>query len=103
MAQDAAAGKKVFRKCKSCHSFSVDAKHKSGPNLYDVVGRQAGTSEGYKYSKAMQKTELVWNIATLDEFLANPRGYVKGTKMSFAGLRKKKDRDNIIEYLTQQK
>jgi cytochrome c2 len=97
-AGDAAEGEKVFKKCKACHVVE-EGKNKTGPSLYGVVGRAAGSIEGYKYSKAMAGSGLVWDAETLDAYLTNPKKYVNGTKMAFAGLKKEKDRANVIAYL----
>jgi cytochrome c len=96
---DPAAGAKVFNKCKACHTVEEGGKHKVGPNLHNIVGRAAGLAEGYRYSKAMTGSGITWDEATLIAYLENPRKYVKGTKMSFAGLKKPADRDNVIAYL----
>ena len=98
MAQDAAKGKKVFNKCKACHSLKA-GKKKIGPDLAKLFGRKAGTVKKFRYSKALKKSGVVWNEKSLDEFLAKPRKFVKGTKMSFPGLKKKADRDNLIAFL----
>ncbi|MEX0408402.1 c-type cytochrome [Aquibium sp. LZ166] len=101
-AQDAAAGEKVFNKCKACHAVGEGAKHKVGPQLNGVFGRTAGTAEGYKYSNSMAEAGaggLVWSHETIAEYLANPRGYVKGNKMAFAGLKKDEEIANVIAYL----
>ena len=97
-AGDAAKGEKVFKKCKACHAVE-EGKNKTGPSMYGVVGRAAGSVEGYKYSNAMAGSGLVWDAETLDGFLTKPKKYLKGTKMSFAGLKKEKDRANVIAYL----
>ena len=97
-AGDAAKGEKVFKKCKACHVVE-ECKKKAGPSLYGVVGRAAGSIEGYKYSKAMAGSGLVWDAETLDAYLTNPKKYLKGTKMAFAGLKKEKDRADVIAYL----
>ena len=94
-----AAGAKVFNKCKACHTIKEGGKHKVGPNLHNIVGRAAGVAEGYRYSKAMAKSGITWDEVTLIAFLEKPRKYVKGTKMSFAGLKKLADRENVIAYL----
>lgn len=104
MAQDVAAGEKVFRQCRACHAVGDGAKHKVGPSLNEVFGRTAGTAEGYKYSDAMiAKGEegLVWNEEVLTVYLAAPRDYVPGTKMAFAGLRKDQQIADVIAYLAQ--
>ena len=88
-ADDVKKGKKLFKsKCGICHSI-VKGKRKLGPSLFAIVGKKAGTEPRYRYSSAMKKSNLTWNEAALDEYLANPRKKVPGTKMSFAGLKKK--------------
>ena len=89
-------GKKVFKRCKSCHSFT---KNKIGPNLGNIFNQKAGIVEGFKYSKAMKNSDIIWNACSLDSFLKKPKKYIKGTKMRFAGLKKKSHRDALIEYL----
>ncbi|ETX27945.1 c-type cytochrome [Roseivivax isoporae] len=101
---DAEAGENVFRKCQACHQVGEDAQNRVGPVLNGVVGRTAGTLEGYNYSDAMvAKGEegLVWDVESLSAYLENPRDYVNGTKMSFAGLRKEEERADVIAYLSQ--
>ena len=95
---DAAKGKKVFKKCKTCHSFDP-SKKKIGPHLKGIVGRKAASVEGYKYSKAMKAADIVWDEANLDEFLKKPKAFIKGTKMSFGGLKKESQRQDLIAYL----
>jgi cytochrome c len=97
-AGDAAAGEKVFRKCKSCHYVDQE-KNKTGPHLVNIVGRAAGAVDGFKYSSAMKESGLTWDEATLTEFLKKPKAYLKGTKMAFAGIRKDEDLANLIAYL----
>jgi cytochrome c len=96
---DVAKGKKVFKKCKSCHTVEQGGKNKIGPNLFNVVGRSSASVEGFKYSKAMKASGLTWDAATLDSFLKKPKKFLKGTKMSFAGVKKEKQRVNLIAYL----
>ena len=96
---DAAKGEKVFKKCKACHTIEQGGKNKVGPNLFGIVGKKSASVEGYKYSKAMQNADLTWDDATLSEYLKKPKAFVKGTKMSFAGLKKESDRENLIAYL----
>jgi cytochrome c len=98
-AADAEAGEKVFRKCKACHTIEEGGKNRVGPNLHGVVGRAAGSVDGFKYSDVMKNSGLTWDEATLDEYLENPRKMLKGNKMAFPGLRKEEDRANVIAYL----
>ena len=98
---DAAKGEKVFKKCKTCHTFDP-GKKKIGPHLKGVVGRKAGAVEGYKYSKAMAAADITWDEASLDQFLTKPKKFLKGTKMSFAGLKKEAQRADLIAYLKAQ-
>ena len=94
-----AAGEKVFKKCKACHVVDAE-KHKTGPHLVNIMGRAAGSADGYKkYSDAMKSSDIVWNEETHDGYLEKPKAYVKGTRMIFAGLRKEEDRANVIAYL----
>jgi len=97
-AADAAKGKRVYNKCRACHVHDKP-KNKLGPHLMGIVGRASGTVEGFKYSKAMRAADLVWDEATLDAFLTKPKKFMKGTKMSFNGLKKASDRADIIEYM----
>ena len=94
---DAAAGKKVFNKCKACHEIDKE-KNKTGPHLVGIIGRASGSIEGFKYSQAMVEAGLTWDEKTLDEFLVDPKGYVPGTRMVIK-LRKEGDRANLIAYL----
>jgi len=98
----AAEGEKVFRKCKSCHQVGEGAKNRVGPILNGIVDHPAGAADGFKYSKPMQAAGaggLVWSEAELAAFLAKPKDYMKGTNMSFAGLRDDEDQRAVIEYL----
>jgi len=97
-AGDIKAGARVFKKCKACHYVDRE-KNKTGPHLVSIIGRAAGTLEGYKYSKAMKSSGIVWDEATLAAYLRAPKKYIKGTKMAFAGLRKETDITNVIAYL----
>ncbi|MCG8695880.1 MAG: cytochrome c family protein [Minwuiales bacterium] len=95
---DAAKGKKVYNKCKACHVVDAE-KNRVGPHLKGLIGRMAGTVEGYKYSKANKESGITWTEQVLFEYLENPKKYMKGTKMAFPGLRKEQDRWNVIAYI----
>ena len=101
---DPAEGEKVFRKCKACHAVGEDAKNKVGPQLNGIVGAEIASVEGFNYSDAFMEKKaegLVWDEATLDAYLAKPRDFIAKTKMSFAGLRKEDEREDVIAYLKQ--
>ncbi|MBN9068490.1 MAG: cytochrome c family protein [Rhizobiales bacterium] len=103
-AQDAAAGEKVFTKCKICHVADKD-QNKVGPSLHGVIGRTAGTHPGFNYSPAMVaagKSGVVWDEANLTKYLHDPKAMVKGNKMAFPGLKDDKDIANVIAYLEQE-
>ncbi len=97
-----AAGKKVFKKCAACHQVGDGAKNKTGPVLNGIMGRQFGSVEGFKYSKVFQAAAeegRIWDDAEMAAFLAKPKTHMKGTKMSFSGLKKASDQAAIIAYL----
>jgi cytochrome c len=94
-----AAGEKVFGKCKACHQVGDGAKNRSGPALNGIVGSDIAAVDGFKYSKTLAEMEGAWTAETLAAFLADPRGYAKGTKMSFAGLKKEEDIAAVTAYL----
>ena len=98
---DLATGEKVFKKCSACHSIAKGGKNNIGPALYNVVGRQVGAIEDYKYSKALSAYGKEWTFEELNGYLIRPAKWIKGTKMAFAGLRKEKDRASVIMYLNQ--
>ncbi len=103
MAQDAAEGEKVFKRCQACHVIDKE-QNRVGPHLVGVVGRKAGSVEGFKYSEAMAakgQEGLVWNDETLNAYLENPKGYIPKNKMAFAGLKKPEERAGVIAYLKQ--
>jgi cytochrome c len=95
-AQDAAAGKAVFNKCRACHSFE---KNMVGPSLAGIVGRKAGTAEGFNYSDAMKNSGKTWDEASLDAYITDPKAAVPGNKMVFPGVKDEADRKNLIAFL----
>ena len=97
---DAVTGKRVYNRCRACHLLTEEGK-RMGPTLYKLFGRQAGTVDGYKYSKAMQEADFVWTEQKLNEWLMAPRTFLPGNKMAFAGLRKEQERKDLMAFLRQ--
>lgn len=96
----AAAGETVFRQCKACHTVEEGGRNGTGPNLWGVVGRAYAAVEGFNYSDAFaEHAGETWTVEQLDAYLADPRGFIPGNRMGFAGLRKQEDRNNVIAYL----
>ena len=94
-----AEGEKIFKKCAACHTIAKEGANKIGPALWGVLGRKVGTTPDYKYSKAMSEYGKSWSFEEMNGFLRKPKEWVKGTKMSFAGLKKENERAAIILYI----
>ncbi len=100
-AQDAAAGEKVFLKCRACHQVGETAKNGVGPVLNGLIGRKSGSVEGYNYSEANKASGITWDEATFREYIKNPKAKIPGTKMVFAGLTNETEIDGLVAYLKQ--
>lgn len=102
---NAAAGAALLRNCTSCHSFEKGGRNGVGPNMWDVVGNKKGHIDGFAYSQALVAAAArpgaagLWGYEELNQFLANPRAYMPGTRMAYAGMRRAEDRANLIAHL----
>ncbi|CAN5148048.1 cytochrome c family protein [soil metagenome] len=97
---DLANGEATFARCRSCHTMAAGGSNMTGPNLYGIIGRVAGTREGYHYSTPLKGAGFAWDQARLDQWLTSPRALVPGTKMSFPGLPDATDRRDVVAYLS---
>jgi cytochrome c len=100
-AGDPAAGEKVFKRCLACHMVGENAKTRVGPVLNGLIGRKAGSYEGFKYTEANKNSGLVWDEPTLAKYLRNPREVIPGTSMVFPGIKKDEEIEDLIAYLKQ--
>jgi cytochrome c len=98
-AQEAAAGEKVFAVCKTCHQVGDNAKNAVGPVLNGLLGRKAGSVDGYTYTDANKKSGLTWDEATFTEYIKDPKAKIPGTKMAFAGVKDEQKIKDLIAYL----
>lgn len=96
---DAAAGKTVFNVCKACHTIEAGGPNRVGPNLHGIVGRKAGTHDGFSFSAQMKDSGITWDEAKLNEYLKDPKAAVPGNKMAFAGVKDDAKRADLIAYL----
>ncbi len=94
-----AKGRHLFKQCAQCHTLADGAPHRLGPNLWGVFGREVGGREDYRYSQALREAEFVWSADDLDQWLADPNGFLPGNAMRFLGFRKPEDRAALIAYL----
>ena len=99
-AADPERGKAAFDKCAACHGLG-DEMDTVGPTLKELMDRKAGSLEDYRYSAAMKRSDVKWTSATLDTFIADPQGFIKGNRMAFAGITDPAERADLIAYLEQ--
>lgn len=92
-------GKRVYRLCVSCHLLKKEGGHRVGPNLHGIIGRQAGSVDGFRFSRVVIESDIVWTPEKIDEWLSNPRSFLPGNRMSFSGVRKPEDRQDVIAYI----
>ena len=98
---DPEAGAREFRQCSACHSLD-EGEQRSGPSLYGLIGSEAGTVDGFRYSSAMAESGITWDEDTLRAFIANPRGTIPGNRMAFSGVRNEQKLNDLIAYLIQE-
>lgn len=96
---DPGNGRRAFARCRSCHTITEGGPNMTGPNLYGIFGRQAGSHPGFNYSPAVREAGFAWDAERLDHWLENPRTFLAGTKMSFAGIPDAADRRDVIAFL----
>lgn len=101
LAQDAAAGEEVFKKCRACHQVGETAKNAVGPKLNGLFGRKSGTVEGFNYSEANKNSGVTWDEPTFAKYIADPKGFMPGNKMAFAGVKDEKDVKDLTAFLKQ--
>ena len=99
---DVAKGETIAKKCQNCHTFDASGTNKVGPGLYGVVGRVGGTHEGFAYSEPMKAHNKPWTFADLNHFIARPKEFIPGTKMTFPGLPNVQDRADLLAWLDKQ-
>lgn len=100
-AQDVANGEDVFKKCRACHAVGPSAKNLVGPQLNGIVGRKAGSSEGFPYSEANKNSGVTWDKATFLKYIKDPKAFMPGNKMAFAGVKDEQDAADLFAYLSQ--
>ena len=95
---DIEKGKVAFEQCAACHSLDGSGRD-DGPTLKGVIGRKAGSLEDFRYSAAMKRSDVTWDAATLDKYIADPQAFIPGNRMAFAGMTDQSQRDDLIAYL----
>jgi cytochrome c len=92
-------GRIIYKRCRACHSLDIKGKNKVGPNLWNIYGATAGDKSNFNYSKAMSNSDVIWDDETLNAYIQKPNEFMKGTRMSFVGIRKQEDRTALLIYL----
>ncbi len=100
-AQDIANGEDVFKKCRACHAIGTGAKNLVGPQLNGLVGRKSGSSEGFPYSEANKSSGVTWDKETFLKYIKDPKGFMPGNKMAFAGVKDEQDAADLFAYIAQ--
>lgn len=100
-AQDVAAGEKSFAKCRACHQVGETAKNGVGPKLNGLFGREAGSVEGYNYSAANKNSKVTWTDEVFAKYIQDPRAFMPGNKMAFAGIKNETEIANLTAFLKQ--
>jgi cytochrome c len=96
---DLVNGRRQFAKCRSCHVIEKGGDNRVGPALHGIFGRTAGTAAGFTYSPALKGAGFVWDGGKLDQWLADPKGFLPGNRMTYVGLKQEKDRRDVIAYI----
>ena len=95
---DPAQGQRAFNKCRTCHEVERE-QNKIGPHLVGIFGREAGAVEGFNYSDALKESGVVWDDETIAEYVRNPRDFIPGNRMAFAGIRNEQEVMDLLAYL----
>lgn len=101
LAQDVENGAEVFKKCRACHQIGEGAKNAVGPSLNGLLGRKSGTIEGFSYSEANKNSGVTWDEATFAKYITDPRAFMPGNKMAFAGIKEPEDIKDLTAFLKQ--